>query len=182
MQVLRIFFIKLRRYTAIWKQLLIANDTKRVPRAAQGLSQDGACTDSFENFRENSLKGDLSNNITLNTPLYSLVNTFNNNKNEKKWQIKKVEDTGMEGTFFGNRRKKPNFLPCPAEVQTAVELAVELCVVDVQGEGEGEGCLHLLLEVGQPLGHLHRVLVKHELHQVRVLQHKDLEQKNSWAF
>jgi hypothetical protein len=84
MQVLRIFFIKLRRYTAIWKQLLIANDTKRVPRAAQGLSQDGACTDSFENFRENSLKGDLSNNITLNTPLYSLVNTFNNNKNEKK--------------------------------------------------------------------------------------------------
>ena len=41
------------------------------------LSQDGACTDSFENFRENSLKGDLSNDITLNRPLFSLVNTFN---------------------------------------------------------------------------------------------------------
>jgi hypothetical protein len=41
------------------------------------LSQDGACTDSFENFRENSLKGDLSNDITLNPPLFSLVNTFN---------------------------------------------------------------------------------------------------------
>jgi hypothetical protein len=41
------------------------------------LSHDGACTDSFENFREISLKGDLSNDITLNLPLFSLVNTFN---------------------------------------------------------------------------------------------------------
>jgi hypothetical protein len=41
------------------------------------LSQDGACTDSFENFHENSLKGDLSNDITLNPSLFSLVNTFN---------------------------------------------------------------------------------------------------------
>ncbi len=41
------------------------------------LSQDGACTESFENFRDNSLKGDLSNDITLNPPLFSLVNTFN---------------------------------------------------------------------------------------------------------
>ncbi len=32
----------------------------------------------FENFRENSLKGDLSNDITLNPPLFSLVNTFKN--------------------------------------------------------------------------------------------------------
>jgi hypothetical protein len=70
------FFIKLRRYTDIWKQLLIANDTNRVRGAVPGLSQDEACTDSFENFRENSLKGDLSNNITLNPPLFSLVNSF----------------------------------------------------------------------------------------------------------
>ncbi len=40
------------------------------------LSQDGACTDSFENFRDNSLKGGLSNDITLIPPLFSLVNTF----------------------------------------------------------------------------------------------------------
>jgi len=40
------------------------------------LSQDGACTDSFENFRDNSLKGGLSNDITINPPLFSLVNTF----------------------------------------------------------------------------------------------------------
>jgi hypothetical protein len=92
------------------------------------------------------------------------------------------EETGMEGTRMGNRRKKPSFLPCPAEVQAAVELAVELGVVNVECEGEGEGSLHLLLEVGQLLGHLHRVLIEHELHQVRVLQHKDLGQKNSWAF
>ncbi len=43
------------------------------------LSQDGACTDSFENFRDNSLKGGLSNYITLNPPLFSLVNTFKSN-------------------------------------------------------------------------------------------------------
>ncbi len=30
-----------------------------------------------ENFRENNLKEDLSNDITLNPPLFSLVNTFN---------------------------------------------------------------------------------------------------------
>ncbi len=40
------------------------------------LSHDGACTDSFENFREISLKRDLSNDITLNPSLFSLVNTF----------------------------------------------------------------------------------------------------------
>jgi hypothetical protein len=33
----------------------------------------------FENFRENILKGDLSNYITLNPPLFSLVSTFNAN-------------------------------------------------------------------------------------------------------
>jgi hypothetical protein len=42
-----------------------------------GLSQDGACTDLFENFSENSLKGDPSNNSTLNPPLFLLANTFN---------------------------------------------------------------------------------------------------------
>ncbi len=77
MQVSRIIFIKLRRYTDIWKQLLIANDTNRVRLAVLGLSQDGACTDSFENFRENSLKGDISNDIFFNPSLFSLVDTFN---------------------------------------------------------------------------------------------------------
>jgi hypothetical protein len=33
-------------------------------------SQDGACTDYFENFRENTVKGDLSNDITLNPPSF----------------------------------------------------------------------------------------------------------------
>jgi hypothetical protein len=40
------------------------------------LSQDGACTDFFENFRDNSLKGGLSNATTFNPPLFSLVDTF----------------------------------------------------------------------------------------------------------
>ncbi len=40
------------------------------------LSQDAPCTDSFENFRDNSLKGGLSNAATFNPPLFSLVDTF----------------------------------------------------------------------------------------------------------
>jgi hypothetical protein len=31
----------------------------------------------FENFSENSLKGDLSHDTTVTSPLFSLVNTFN---------------------------------------------------------------------------------------------------------
>ncbi len=41
-----------------------------------GLSEDGACTDLFENFSVNSLKEGLSNATTFNPPLFSLVNTF----------------------------------------------------------------------------------------------------------
>jgi hypothetical protein len=37
---------------------------------------DGACTNFIENFRENSLKQDLSNGTTVNPPNFSLVNTF----------------------------------------------------------------------------------------------------------
>ncbi len=70
------FFIKLRHYTAIGKQFLISNDKNWVRLAVIGLSQDGACTNLFENFRDNSLKLDLSNDITVSPPLFSLVNTF----------------------------------------------------------------------------------------------------------
>ncbi len=41
-----------------------------------GLSEDGACTDLFENLSVNSLKRDLSNATTFNPPLFSLVNNF----------------------------------------------------------------------------------------------------------
>jgi hypothetical protein len=51
----------------------------RVCGAVLGLSQDGASTNLFENFRENSLKRDLSNDTTANTPLFSLANTFKEN-------------------------------------------------------------------------------------------------------
>jgi hypothetical protein len=70
------FFSKLRRYTVIWKQLLFANDRNRVRGAVFGLSQDGACTNLFENFREHSLKQVLSNDTTVNPSRFSLVNTF----------------------------------------------------------------------------------------------------------
>jgi hypothetical protein len=42
--------------------------------AVLGLSQDGACTNLFENFRQHSLKRGLSNDTTVNPPLFSLVN------------------------------------------------------------------------------------------------------------
>jgi hypothetical protein len=55
---------------------LLSNDRNRVRGAVLSLSQDGASTHLFENFRENSLKRDLSNDTTANTPLFSLANTF----------------------------------------------------------------------------------------------------------
>jgi hypothetical protein len=67
------FFSKLRRYTVIWKQLLFANDRNRVRGAVFGLSQDGACTNLFQNFREHSLKQDLSNDTTVNQGWAKLV-------------------------------------------------------------------------------------------------------------
>ncbi len=70
-------FVAARHYAVIWNQLLISNDRNRVRWVVLGLSQDGACTDLFENFSENSLKGDLPNDTTLTPPLFSLVNTFN---------------------------------------------------------------------------------------------------------
>ena len=66
-----------RHYSVIGNQLLFANNRNRVRWVVLGLSQDGACTDLFENFSENNLKGDLSNDTTDNPPLFSLVNTFN---------------------------------------------------------------------------------------------------------
>jgi hypothetical protein len=65
-----------RHYAVICKQLLNANDINRVRWVVLDLLQDGACTDFFENFSENSLKGYLSNATTFNPPLFSLVDTF----------------------------------------------------------------------------------------------------------
>ena len=69
-------FAAARHHSVIGNQLLFANNRNRVRGTVLGLLQDGACTDLFENFSENSLKGDLLNDITLNPPLFSLVNTF----------------------------------------------------------------------------------------------------------
>ncbi len=67
------FFIKLRRYTAIWKQLLFANYRNRVRGAVLGLSQDGACTDLFENLCVNRLKGDLSNILSVHPHIHKEI-------------------------------------------------------------------------------------------------------------
>ncbi len=85
------FVKQLRRYTAIWKQLLFANDRKRVRGAVLGHSQDGACTDLFENLSVNSLKGDFSNATTFKPPLFSLVNTF---------KAPKAHQTALNGKAF----------------------------------------------------------------------------------
>jgi hypothetical protein len=60
----------------VGKQLLIGNDRNTVRWLVLSLSQDGACMDLYENHSENSLKGDLSNDATVNPPLFPLVNTF----------------------------------------------------------------------------------------------------------
>jgi hypothetical protein len=60
----------------IGKQLLFANDRNKVRGAVVGISRDGACSNLFENFGEHSLKRDLSNDTTVNPPLFSLANNF----------------------------------------------------------------------------------------------------------
>ncbi len=65
-----------RHNRVIGNQLLFANNRNRVRWVVLCLSQNGACTDSFENFLENSLKGDLSTDNTLNPPLFSLVKSL----------------------------------------------------------------------------------------------------------
>ncbi len=69
----------------VGKQLLIANDRNKVRWLVLGLLQDGACMDLYENHSENSLKGDLSNDATVNPPLFSLVNTFKLNYSTYIW-------------------------------------------------------------------------------------------------
>ncbi len=77
-----------RHSSVIGNKLLFANNRNRVRWVVLCLSQDRACTDSFENFREYSLKGDISNDITLNPPLFSLVNTF-----KPHWPTRKILKT-----------------------------------------------------------------------------------------
>ncbi len=68
---------------------MFANDRTRVRGVVFGLSQDGACTNLFENFREHSLKLDLPNDTTVNPSLFSLVITF------KAWSIPGPGEPGM---------------------------------------------------------------------------------------
>ncbi len=71
-------WVAARHNSVIGNQLLFANNRNNFRWVVLCLSHDGACADSFENFREISLKGGLSNDITLSPPLFSLVNTFKN--------------------------------------------------------------------------------------------------------
>ena len=65
--------------------------------------------------------------------------------------------------------------PGSTEVEAAVDLAVELGVVEVEAEGlRPQRRLQRRLEVGQPLLRRRRVQVEDELHQLRVLEHVDL--------
>ncbi len=60
----------------LFAEILISSDINRVRWVVLGFSEDGACTDLFENVSVSSLKRDLSNATTFNPPLFSLVNTF----------------------------------------------------------------------------------------------------------
>ena len=79
--------------------------------------------------------------------------------------------------------------PGSSEIEAAVDLAVELGVVEVEAEGlRPQRRLQRRLEVGQPLLRRRRVQVEDELHQLRVLEHVDLNRigqsmkKRQWDF
>jgi hypothetical protein len=64
----------------------LRKNKNRVCGAVLGLSQDGASTNLFENFREISLKRVLSKDDTVNPSLFPLVNTFNVKTFEKTFE------------------------------------------------------------------------------------------------
>ncbi len=82
---------------------MIADDRNRVRWLVLGLSQDGACMDLYENHSENSLKGDLSNDTTVNPPLFSLDNTF-------KAGFKSCSYGSQEATRSTEEKFKTNFV------------------------------------------------------------------------
>jgi hypothetical protein len=55
---------------------MISNDGNMFRLASLDLSQDGVCTDSFENFSVKSFKRDHSKDIKFIPFLFFLVNTF----------------------------------------------------------------------------------------------------------
>ncbi len=74
------FFNKPPTQYRCWEPIIYFKWQKRGSLSSFGLLQDGAFTDSFENFSVNGLMGDLSNVTSFNPPLFSLVNTFNHIK------------------------------------------------------------------------------------------------------
>ena len=98
------------------KQLLILNYRNRVRWVVLGLSEDGACTDLFENLSVNSFKGDLSNATTFNPPLFSLVNIFNITEEHTEWaydpdsaKLSRQEDTALLKRPSYRKLQKFNF-------------------------------------------------------------------------
>jgi hypothetical protein len=73
------FLVQFKWPETPFKKIKIPGFRIRVRWLVLGLSQDGACIKLYDNHSENSLKGDLSNDttVTVNPPLFSLVNTFN---------------------------------------------------------------------------------------------------------
>ncbi len=86
-----------RHYADIGIQLWFSNNRNWVSWAVLGLSQDRACTNLFENFRENSLKQNLSNDTTVNPPLFSLVNTF---KQKWSWRLSYTKSKKISKAFY----------------------------------------------------------------------------------
>jgi hypothetical protein len=59
--------------------------------------------DLYENRSENSLKGDPSNDTTVNPPLFSLVNTFNHlesGKNESSSETQLQSSKTSRGSYL----------------------------------------------------------------------------------
>ncbi len=100
-------------------QVLISNDKNRVRKAILGLSQNGACTNLFENFCDNCLKRDLSDDTTFSPPLFSLVNTLKFQfyihfdlrcKTEQHLGNSKLESCNLQSKIMYKRRLAVSFV------------------------------------------------------------------------
>jgi hypothetical protein len=91
-----------RHYAVICKKLLISRQ-KQVSRVVLGFSEDGACTDLFENLSVNSLKGDLSwtyRMLPLSTHLFSHLSIPLKNQSHVRLKLGQLPTAISDGSVF----------------------------------------------------------------------------------
>jgi hypothetical protein len=104
------------------------------------------CTNMLENFRDYSLKRDLSNDTTANPSLFSLVNTFKHGTGGLKVTV-------SSGYLWSSRQRDSNLLSPTLETRSFTE-SQHSEIMRIHGVGDAiETCIFFILGgLGSVLG------------------------------